>query len=383
MEHGHGALALHHYETVSGPWGNVTPPAKHNPNNFCYLAHAVNLYPNGDRAPAVGETNLCTTPEDVAKRPGLSLSLIYARGPSEYMRHTKTFGLVGLIIEAPTANIIHTSAEDCGTPDYGEAALARLEAQGSIIDADTLLRQAGNLHNEIVARGTVGSETLRLAGFYYKATEDGRPYTCGYTGALFHHMQAHAERLGLPMVPITEQNPYTENTVNRSRATINYGGRQYLLAEHKADAFTSREIGQNPHFASPAEIEAALSWAFKAGNLTWEEADDQKEAYEQANAARCTPHLLFAEDGTIQAVTFYEGYGTEERQVIINRNGDSKRVHLEHNIFEEAEQILLGLPERTYASHTPLLREEKTIFIEQACAQLTPAQQAQVLSSLA
>lgn len=364
-------------------WGDVTRPNAQSPDGR-YLVHGINPISRLASKSFPEDINLCKEPEKVARRQVISMSLITTEGSQglNYKRHTKTFGLVGLIIEAPACNVVYTAASDIGWSDYSEEALKKYAERNNVLDGTEILQRSGSRYNEIIARGTVDGKELRLVGFFYKATESGEPYTVGGAHAIFYHMQQHAERLDLPMIPIKEPSPYAENSVSPNRDTICFGGQQYLLAQHDTRAFTVEALGQHSHFASPSEIEAALEWAYSEGKITREEVERQKEAYQQADNTRKTPRVNFHAN-SIQPIEFYQGYGREEYLVTLNGKDQGKRVHLEHDRFERTEQLMFNLPERTYASHVPLSPEERAAIIEYACHNLAPEQKTLVKAHFA
>jgi hypothetical protein len=196
-------------------WGDTTDPMHHNADDYRYLVHALNpqAKANALLAASIDEQNgilydpawgnqaisLYDTPEQVVGRVSVSMSLVNVSPDKK--EHTRTYGDAGLILAAPTQNVMVTSPTGVGTHNGNRAALLESAARTPIISGDELVNKTehGDL-NEVVALGDYNGQQLQLLGFFYKTTE-GRlhnPY-------LTQMMLSHARRLGKPIIKIVRQ----------------------------------------------------------------------------------------------------------------------------------------------------------------------------------
>ena len=202
-------------------------------------------------------------------------------------------GRAGLIIKAPTANVVLMSSQDAGAPVMNKKALKELAQRHRLLTADQLLQETpATQYNEVVTLAN-GAE---LAGFFYKVTEDGKPTD----DALYRQMRAHALRLNMPIIPILEPSPYAENKVNRDDGrpkSVQYGGRLYPLRDKPTVNFRVYGRGKCILFASPEEMGQILQFLRKEGVESAEIEAIQKE-YEEADRMRQRPTITYDPDGT-------------------------------------------------------------------------------------
>lgn len=101
------------------------------------------------------------------------------------------------------------------------------------MSADQLLATTSpRQYNEVVALADNDGSKLETIGFFYKVTSKGEPVDL----VIAQQMRMHAERLGLPVVEILQENKLGEDRVDRSTdddqklLAIVYGGERYLLS---------------------------------------------------------------------------------------------------------------------------------------------------------
>ena len=187
-------------------------PVEHDPAAFRYLVHALDPRSEScalsyiekaaaegnrfdDRSQGDQSISMYHQPERLAERMFLSMSLID-------QDHTATYDDIGLIVEAPEANIILTSVWDAGTFafSYSLEAITDWSRHYRRRSGDELLLEGrdGPAYNEVCAVGRNGNHQLRLKGFFYKTTGTGNPYDA----AQANRMRQQGERLGLPVIAI-------------------------------------------------------------------------------------------------------------------------------------------------------------------------------------
>lgn len=324
-------------------WGNVTDPRTHDPAKFRYLVHAINPFATSsmgmvgammmkDEPTSVSKDdgdqtiNLFSNPEKLDQRVALSSSLVDEA-------HHGTWGQAGLIYEAPSENILITSPQDVGAIVMSRKRLEEQARSHHKLTADELLQQTyTSSYNEVVVLANKDGNKVRLAGFFYKATDDGTPKD----EALYRRMSQHAQRLNLPMVPITEPNPYAENKINRTedRFSVQYGGKLYTLQGSPDWRF--KAYGQNGYsvFASPDEMELVFGY-LRENNVGGAEIEQLQAEYAEADKLRQQPKVTYDENGSITLIEKRSGYGTGEMKTTISKGGYARRV----NVIEEAKKF--------------------------------------------
>ncbi|QQS19857.1 hypothetical protein IPL85_00090 [Candidatus Saccharibacteria bacterium] len=374
------------HEALSSPqpWGGTTDPAVHDPSNFRYLVHAVNpsarlnalIIASYDTTagvtydPSWGDQKISMydQPERAADRVSLSTSLIDTE-------HTGTWGEAGLILEAPEPNVILTSDTDVGARNNNLDALLKQADNHGVMDADSLLAQTyPSSYNEVVVVAKRDEQPVNVKGFFYKVTQSGKPYN----PQLALRMQSHAERLGLPVVPIVEKGLYADDKVEEwdGKIAVHHGGNRVLLTGFEPQSqFRVYDERQRARFATPEDIDGALSFATQTGKLELTEAQLIAEAYRTADKKRQTPAVEFDEDGTVKGIAYITGYGDAETKVSLGKRGHSYRTNLKRQ-SEKIQEVLLSMggpgmigfdSDNDYQPISPF---EASSMVEQACAGL-------------
>lgn len=324
-------------------WGEVTDPRTHDPAKFRYLVHAINPFatssmgmvgammlkdePSSIRKDEGDQTiNLFSNPERLDQRVALSSSLVDET-------HHGTWGQAGLIYEAPPENVLITSPQDVGAIVMSRQRLEEQARQHYKLTPDELLQQTyPSSYNEVVVLANKDGKKVRLAGFFYKVTEDGTPKD----EALYRRMSQHAQRLDLPLVPITEPNPYRENKITRTedRFSVQYGGKLYTLQGSPDWRF--KAYGQSGYsvFASPDEMEQVLGY-LRENSTSDAEIDQIRAEYQEADRVRQQPKITYDEHGNITLIEKRSGYGTGEMKTSVSKGGYARRV----NVIEEAKKF--------------------------------------------
>lgn len=362
-------------------WGGVTDPSEHDPKEFRYLVHALNPYAimsalqagiiNDDLGVVVEDSwgdqsiSLYEDPEKVAARISLSASLID-------QDHVGTWGKAGLILEVPNTNIVHVSESDAGTNNSNLPELLAMATELGDADPDALLaRTAPSSYNEVVAVADVDGNAVQLKGFFYKTTGSGRPTD----EVLTEQMVWHSKRLGLPLVKIEEPSLYAEDTIDvvDGKVGLHYGGERYLLDGFGGQTFTIIDDRFHYRFASPDEMKSVLHQAEARGFLTADEVAVYIEKYQAANKQRQTPTVTFDEDGTIDSISFFKGYGRQEHAVRVSKSGYATETNTVRQEARIARANFVSYNEDDmYDAVTPLSRLESAVIVEQACTELDP-----------
>lgn len=326
-----------------GSWGNVTDPKNHNPAKFRYLIHAINPMATAskgmvgamimkDEPHSVNKEdgdqtiNLFSSPERLDQRIALSCSLID-------QEHHGTWGRAGLLVEAPSENVIITSNQDVGAIVMSKKHLEDQARKNHLLTADQLIQQTyPSSYNEVVVLANRNGKKVVLAGFFYKTTEDGTPID----EAFYRKMSIHAQRLNLPLVPITELNPYREDkiTQNDERFSVQFGGKLYNLRYKDEWGFTSYGQSGFSVFFSPDEIEQVFNY-LRENNVDESEIDQLRTEYAEADKTRQQPKVTYDEQGTVTLVEKRSGYGTGGMKTTISKGGYARRV----NVIEEARKF--------------------------------------------
>lgn len=325
------------------PWGNVTDPKNHNPTKFRYLVHAINPMATTsmgmvgamvlkDEPTSVNKDegdqtlNLFSNPEKLDQRVALSSSLVD-------QTHHGTWGRAGLIYETPSENVLITSPQDVGAIVMSRKRLEEQARTHHKLTADELLQTTySSSYNEVVVLANKDGNKVRLAGFFYKTTEDGTPMD----EALYRKMSMHAQRLNLPLIPIAEPNLYREDkiTQNDERFSVQFGGKLYNLRYKDEWGFTSYGQSGFSVFASPDEMEQIFNY-LQVNNVNKDEIDQLRVEYLKADKVRQQPKVTYDEHGNITLIEKRSGYGTGGMKTTISKGGYARRV----NVIEEAKKF--------------------------------------------
>lgn len=325
------------------PWGHVTEPTKHNPATFRYLIHALNPMATTsmemiaavvardepkaiDREEGDQSINLFSQPEKLDQRVALSCSLVD-------QEHHGTWGRAGLIVEAPQENVIITDSSDVGAIVMSKKNLLKQARKRHSLTAEQLLQQTHpTSYNEIVVIANEAGRKVALAGFFYKVTEDGQPMD----EALYRKMQMHAHRLNLPLVPIIEPNPYSENKITHTedRFSVQLRGKLYTLQGSPEWKFKAYGQSGFSVFASPDEMQQVIDY-LRANNIDEQEIVKIQQEYKEADRLRQQPKVTYDEQGEVTLIEKRTGYGTGEMETTVSKGGYARRV----NVIEEARKF--------------------------------------------
>lgn len=364
-------------------WGGVTDPSDHNPEQFRYLVHAINPFSSmnaltiamydmeagttHDESWGDQKISMYDQPERLGERVSLSMSLID-------QDHTGTWGEAGLIVEAPEDNIVLTSTSDAGTHNNNLNSLLKQAKAHGVMSGDDLLRSSyPTSYNEVVAVANREDQQVQLKGLFYKATQSGEPYN----KQLADRMQMHALRLGLPVVPITEQGHYSKDKVDAyddGRLAVHFNGSRYLLAGFDSLFRVYDERG-SARFMEPHEIEPVLGYAVSTGEMTEADAASIAGAYSEADKQRQIPKVEFDEDGTVKGIAYITGYGNAETKVSLAKSGHGYRTNLVRQA-EMMQDLMLSMnsPQMMSfdrdTSQIPLSPDEADKMVEIACSNL-------------
>lgn len=336
------------WENKYKPWGDVTDPGKHAPNKFRYLIHGINPVAtamiggqastliHGDNQtmnPEDGDQsiNLSNHPEDLGKRVSLSCSLID-------QNHYGTWGSAGLIVESPTENVCVTSPGDMGASGLNKASLIAEAERNSILSAERLLDQThSSSYNEVVVLASRDDQETRLAGFFYKVTEDGEPID----EDLSRTMKSHAARLHMPIVAITEPNIYAGNKIDHKddKLSVQFNGKLYWLNDsNDRYRFHGTDQKHNAEFIDPETMTNILNYLEKEG-LDQPKIEQLREEYTLADKERQKPRVDYDKQGEVDGMEKKSGYGKTEKRMTIAKIGYAHWAYLS----QEREQISQGM----------------------------------------
>lgn len=325
------------------PWGEVTSPREHNQAKFRYLVHAINPMATSSMGMigamvAIDEPrtmskedgdqtiNLYSYPERLGERVALSCSLVD-------QDHHGTWGRAGLIVETPQDNVLITDSTDVGAIVMSKKALLEQARKRHLLTADQLLQQTyPSSYNEVVVLANNEGRKVVLAGFFYKTAEDGTPMD----EALYKRMSMHAQRLNVPLIPITEPNPYREDKITRTedRLSVQVGGKLYNLQGSPDWRFKSYSQSGYSVFASPDEMRQVFDY-LRANNVSEQEIAALQQEYQEADRIRQQSTVTYDEQGNVTVVKKRSGYGTGETETTVSRGGYARRV----NVIEEAKKF--------------------------------------------
>lgn len=325
------------------PWGDVSDPRQHDPSKFRYLIHAINpmatssmgmvgamvardepratLKEGGDQT-----INLFSQPERLDQRIALSCSVVD-------QDHHGTWGRAGLIVEAPQENVLITEPQDVGAIVMHKKSLLEQARKHHLLTANQLLQQTySSSYNEVVVLANNEGKKVVLAGFFYKTTEDGTPMD----EALYRKMSMHAHRLNLPLIPVTEPNPYKEDKITRTdeRFSVQFGGKLYTLQGSPDWRFKAYGQSGFSVFASTDEIQQVFNY-LRTNNVDEQEIAQLQQEYQEADRTRQLPKVTYDEQGNVTLIEKRSGYGTGEMKTTVSRGGYARRV----NIIEEAKKF--------------------------------------------
>lgn len=343
----------HTYDSQPRFQGDTTDPSKHDPTNFRYLVHALNPgakmsamriavdfsdhinSSHGDQS-----INMYDQPERVAERVSLSMSLID-------QDHTATWGRGGLIISAPEENIVLTSRTDAGSHNNDKNFLLEQGARHGVMSAEQLLATTSpRQYNEVVALADNDGSKLETIGFFYKVTSKGEPVD----PVIARQMRMHAERLGLPVVEIPQENEIGRDRVDRYESLINkgqeciavtYNGERYLMLVFSGHSYNIVDEAETYRFASPEEMAAALQFAVGTNDMSEAEAQQIMDGYTEAHDRRMTPTAYYDSEGNCEKIMYYEGYGDDELRITLYNSGYIRRVRTKRE-SEEQRRAMLG-----------------------------------------
>jgi len=329
--------------------GDTTDPTQHDPTSFRYLVHSLNPYAalnilymlssvGASADPSHGDggqsINMYEQPERVAERISLSMSLID-------QDHTATWGHGGLIISAPEENIVLTSRTDADAHNNDKNFLLEQSVRHGVMSAEQLLATTSpRQYNEVVALADNDGSKLETIGFFYKVTSKGEPVDL----VIAQQMRMHAERLGLPVVEILQENKLGEDRVDRSTdddqkvLAIVYGGERYLLSN---SYYRILDEASSFRFASPEEVSAALQFAVNVNKMTEAEVQQTLADYAEVRERRMTPTAYYDDEGNFDKIVYYEGYGDDELRVTLDNSGYIRRVNTKRE-SEKRRRAMLG-----------------------------------------
>lgn len=186
----------------------LTDPNNHDPDNYCYIIHALNSYAqvaltifaieNKGYDPAQS-IELLEEPERIPEKKLISTSII-SNG------HNATWGSAFFILDVPWDNFVSMSPSDSATsivrPD---AVLAHAQAPyttPSKLIEQTKMVSMGSSYNEVVVTGNKAGKKVRIKGIGLKLTDTGEriiePQEAG-------RMREIAMQMHLPLVEIIGQ----------------------------------------------------------------------------------------------------------------------------------------------------------------------------------
>lgn len=333
-------------------WGNTTDPKDHNPTSFCYLVYGINsmakltvpsimhqeISDRVDRGESVDDSikagqavDLLAHPEQLTRRVSLSMSLIG-------QEHLGTWGSGGLILQVPRGNVLLTSDQDLGAANWNIKRLQERSKKEPPMEAEALLqRTTPSSYNEVVAATQTENGAIQLQGFFIKTNVDGDPIS----QTLADEIKKQADRLHLPVVPIKEYSPYSEDKVIETdkRIEVWMGGKVYTLylqpnyppgSEGKWDfRFYDQKSSR---FISPDELETVVQFGQAKGLQS--NPDEIRAKYAEADSERQKPKVEFDEQGNIKSIKRRTGYKDNEEELVISKGGS-----LRNNLKKYSERI--------------------------------------------
>ncbi len=371
-------------------WGGVTDPSQHNEKDFRYLVHAFNplaratisltnaiaATPNTKRAenPEIDRThgdqsiNLYEQPERLAERVSLSMSLID-------QDHRATWGDSGIIVEAPTENVLITKTQDAGSMNSDPSALRQQAHKHFRFDGDALLKSSSpSCYNEVVAFSSIDDSRLAIKGVFYKVTSKGEPVDADVAAK----MEVHARRLGVPIVKIKAISQYTTDEIlERGEGLAAYlDGSRYELTGYK-NSFHVTEECKRPRFIKPEELTPVLQFLMDRG-FSEDRIATIRQAYAAADKAYHKAKFDFDANGEVYQLQKIQGYGALEQKYSVYSKGTANVVRTDDHM-RQIKKSLLGDHGQMKVwegnnIYRPVGRRTVEEMIEEAKEGLSPAQ---------
>ena len=364
-----------HAGRKSEAWGGVTDPAKHNPDSFRYLVHAlpsdrpywrrVQMQRHAEdlkmglvrKGADEGDQSidLQMFPERINERVAVSASLIDDK-------HRHTWDSAGLILEVPEERVKMTSSHDLGS----STSLEMLDWQSRIqqrLNGDQLLSESykTGCYNEVVVLGKSGTgDPIKIAGFFAKADADGF-----LNEALALRVRQRAERLNLPFVVIAAPNIYGQERYEEKKdeRSLQHGGKLYLLGGHNPLLNFMCIDGTRRHrsFISPSELEEILPLVEKHKHGDPDIVDLIRAEYQSAHGRHMLPEIKRNKDGIITSVYVKEGYGKEEITYRINADGYCYAVNNYQLLIRSGDDTQINDPNPWYYRRIGKFEVDKVI----------------------
>lgn len=367
-------------------WGGVTDPTKHNPQEFRYLVHGLNVSSPTmmmgfvlenqlkghlvlDKDKGDQSINLYMNPEKLVERVSLSMSLID-------QDHKGTWGDAGLIVEVPEPNIVITSTSDVGAHNNDLAFLERQSTAHSLMSGNELLRLTSvDSHNEVVAVVKKATSSIRLVGFFYNALSDGtqvNPVTS-------KQMEMHASRLGLPLVQITQEGLYSGDEIinNEGKLAVHLGGKRYLLKGWQKRNFDTFQATGDVKFPSRVEILDVLEYLRDSKVLNEKELDQIYEEYKGTDLERQRAKIQFDDKGNILGLSKKMGYGNEELELRVGKMGHAYKQNLDKET-QEMRESMLGKLTPSFKKQNYLTVSEVRKIVDEVKLLMTDAQKEEI-----
>ena len=223
-------------------YADLTDPRSHDPNNFCYIVHAINLFSalfgndmSGEEFDPRQDIDLLRTPHLISVKKKISASIISDE-------HMKTFGNIFFILDVPWNNILDMCYEDrliaTGTLEKHLAHQQLPYMSPRELVRATRDRATRSTWNEILITGKSGKNVVRSigAGIVYDRTADGTVYAPA--GA--DEIKQISSSLGLPLVefykdlPQLKEEPadFLRNVGGKNEVadiSVNYDNRRYYF----------------------------------------------------------------------------------------------------------------------------------------------------------
>ena len=221
-------------------YADLTNPRSHDPDNFCYIVHAVNPhsalsgnYMGGEESDPMQDIDLLRTPHLISRKKKISASIVSDE-------HMETFGKVFFILDVPWGNILDMAPEDeaiaTRTLEEHLASQQLPYMSPRELVRETRYRATKSAWNEILMTGKMGEDEVRNigAGIIYDRTADGTVYAPA--GA--EEIRQICSSSGIPLIefyndlPKLEEEPvqYLRNLSGDKEValvTINHGNRRY------------------------------------------------------------------------------------------------------------------------------------------------------------
>ena len=374
-------------------WGGVTDPAQHDPNQFRYLLYAINPKASahirqqramfakqdseaGRKPPDLSHgdqsIDLLREPERLADRVSLSMSLVDEA-------HTKTWGDVGLIVEAPLGNLISTSTQDDGTHNDNWDMLLWQKQRSRIVSGDYLLELCGkDTLTEVTALARHEGRELQLKGFFYKTGLDGQPLD----RELYHQVRAQSRRLNLPLIAIRARERERDDEIydQKGNLRVTLDHKTYYLTGAQDTVYTPFMlhdwVRQQRDFMSPEQLELVLDYLRQNGCGEERLAGFETE-YAKAQADYHRAYFRFDSEGNVQSLMQHEGYGDSRMDSEVSVEGYARQATI--GKIRAALARPQELADHIYAT---LSREKVEAMVSQAREGLSAEQDAKALAWL-